>query len=826
MASPLRRPRSAGILLVAALLLATPDVQVTAQVRSATPSLPLTHAPIDGLDPHTLVLGQFESTQGMTSPGGSTAVKTTFTISDGGIFGTHALRIISSGGVAIHRLIGFDPAQGTIEMWVRPGSSSDRPQYLFSLEGRRSLDGDAYSDLIVGETNSVASTNDTIVYFGTPTGLDLVNTTTIETATPRGIGLADFDADGNLDLVIANNQGNTLVAPVSTPLGEIQMHLGPFVGGQDRNGSDLALEVDEPQGLVVADYDQQLGPDFAVASYRTVTPAVIGYTNDGLGALTPSFATLGIEHVTSAEGLSVGDVNGDGVLDLLYGSFSAQPSYLMIGNVTAGVYDFPNGMKSDRSNETLGVSIADVSGDGWPDAVLAQPLYDNGPGETPGSIAIHVNDGDGGFASSPDIRIMSPRPFTVSAVKDIDNDGHLDILVANWRFGPVTTTASTAYLGPFAFGNSTPPSIEFLVDDAVSMAMGDLDNDGIDDVFLHSSTANASPVYLLDENGVSKAGVDEMGRNLPSYTLASLPTAGNTSGEGAGAMVAQVGGTTTYGSHLDRSNSFELYAEDGMLIFVVTDNSGVPHTVSAPIPAPGDPDSLSGFNHVQAEWSGAAGLVELRVRHPDEPINIYTTIEAAPFTVGAVSPVFRLGSDTENQLRAAGWRIDDLRISDVRRSEQDADHDGWQDNWDNCPQLYNPLQADWNDDGIGDGCRTCQPDLGIVTAGSLTISLCGDLLRGGAATLALSGAPPHVIVLLLTGPVAAPRPFRGGLLVPSPVSGVTALRSDASGRLDIVVPGGTSGSEPELVILQALGPDANQPGGVMFSNALVVERLP
>jgi hypothetical protein len=826
MTSAFRRHLVPGVLLAGALLASAP----MAQQRGATPELPLTHAPIGGLDQYTVALGQFENTQDLASPGGSTAVKTTNVLSPQGIFGSIALRIHPENpGVAIHELTGFDPDRGTIEMWVNPSFvAKPMRQYLFSLEGRRSLDGDAHSDLIVGETNTTPSTNDTLIYFGTPTGLDLVNPTTIETMTTRGIGMADFDGDGHLDLVVSNNQADTLAMPQTTALGEIHRHDGPIVAGQDRNTPDVVYEFDEPQGLAVADFDQEDGPDFVAASYRPVTPALFGYSNDGLGALAPTFATLGAEHITSGEGVAVGDVNLDGVLDVLYGSFAAAPSWMMIGFLIAGEYGFSNELKTERSNETLGVSIGDVTGDGWPDAVLAQPLYDNGVGQTPGRIAIHVNDGAGRFSSTPEIRIKTPRPFTVSATKDIDNDGHLDILVANWRFGPFTSPTSIAYLGPFAPGAPVaPPKLEFLVNDGVATAMGDLDGDGIDDVFIHSSTDTVSPVFLLDENGVSKAGQDGLSRNLPSYTLPTLPTAGNIAGEGAGAMVAQVGGTTTYGTHLDTSNSFELYVEDGDIIFAVTDDVGVRRAATAPFPGRSDPDIQNGFHHIQAQWDGPEGLIELRVGHPDNPLNVFTSVPPVPFDIDAVSPVFRLASDPENQRRPADWRIDDVRISNVVRSNQDADLDGWEDDWDNCPQMHNPDQADWNDDGVGDGCRTCQPDLGVPGAGTFTITLCGEPLhRGAVALLTAGGAPPGVPVLLLTGPVAAPRPFRGGMLVPSPVRGVTALRSDAFGRLEVTVPGGTHGSETEVVILQAVAPDASLPGGIALSNALAVERLP
>ena len=35
----------------------------------------------------------------------------------------------------------------------------------------------------------------------------------------------------------------------------------------------------------------------------------------------------------------------------------------------------------------------------------------------------------------------------------------------------------------------------------------------------------------------------------------------------------------------------------------------------------------------------------------------------------------------------------------------DADDDGVDDRYDNCPGIYNPSQADHNHDGVGDACQ-------------------------------------------------------------------------------------------------------------------------
>ncbi|MDO5656569.1 MAG: T9SS type A sorting domain-containing protein [Flavobacteriaceae bacterium] len=44
----------------------------------------------------------------------------------------------------------------------------------------------------------------------------------------------------------------------------------------------------------------------------------------------------------------------------------------------------------------------------------------------------------------------------------------------------------------------------------------------------------------------------------------------------------------------------------------------------------------------------------------------------------------------------------------------DTDADGIENHLDNCPDTYNPDQADWDGDGIGDACDTCDAPTGVV----------------------------------------------------------------------------------------------------------------
>lgn len=820
--SPSPRPELTALMrtrlqaLLASALLVSPGV---AAQDCPQPPPPLTHGPIAGIDVNTLALGSFDGTLQMVTPSGGNLLKGSHqVVAGGGIFGTDAVRL-SNNSVGMWRLQNLNKNLGTIEFWVRPGPNTTEPQWLFSLRGTRSLNGDGFTDLVVGEPTSSTAPAQSVIYYGTPTGLNLTTTTTVTTRVPRGMGMADVNADGFLDLLIANNQG----AGFSTP-GSVDVHLGPISPGSNRPVADVAVEVPFVQGLTAADFDQDGDVDFVGASYLSDSLAVGGWINSG-GSFSPAFGPAGLEFVTSGEGTAAGDVNGDGVLDLLYGSFSSIPSYMLLGALNGGSYDFDIavGVSTPRSEQTLGVSLGDLNGDGHLDAALAQPLFDNGAGLTPGRVALHFNDGSGGFQPTPEHAITTTRPFTVQAGKDVNNDGHIDVAVANWRDGLTTTPESRVILGPFPpAGGGPSPELRFLVNDAVSMAFGDLDNDGFDDLFLRSSSGTSSPVFLLTANGTSKAGVDGQGRQLPSYSIPTQPTSGNPGGEGAGILAAQVGGTTPYGSHHDNANSFEVFVQNGQLIFRVTDRRGVAHQVAAPVPDGNThPDAVDGFVHVQCGWWGPAGLVEMRIGHPDDPSELYRTLEPAAWFVSSVSPVFRLGTDFDNRRSAGGWLLDDLRISNIRRTTQDLDSDGFQDEWDNCPATSNPTQADGDDDGLGDACMTCQSNLGQGGPGTLVISICGaPLCTGSLSAFEAGGGPPGALTYLVVGDLQGPVPFKGGSLVPWPVILSIPLHLDPAGRLTFPVPGG-SGFGPLSLTVQLVAVDPGQTLGYALSNGLL-----
>ncbi len=291
-------------------------------------------------------------------------------------------------------------------------------------------------------------------------------------------GAAFFDADGDgwLDLYVAQYIDVTLddVLKARRTLwwrGLEQVAFGPFglKGAPDhffRNVKGRFVEATEEAGLKdlalgfgfavrAADFDDDGHPDLYVANDSD--PNYL-YRNDGTGHFreigVPSFSAFDANGAAQASmGVAVGDVDGDGILDLFVTNFSEDFATLYKGLGRAFFEDVskPTGVGPITYRPLKwGTAMADFDGDGDLDLVVANghiyPQIDAHPdligtyrqrnlllenrsvrddaaaGAPPETLFRDATD-----AAGPGFAIV--RSHRGLAVGDFDNDGRLDILI-------------------------------------------------------------------------------------------------------------------------------------------------------------------------------------------------------------------------------------------------------------------------------------------------------------------------------------------------------------------------------------------------------------
>ena len=341
-------------------------------------------------------------------------------------------------------------------------------------------------------------------------------------ASAYGMGAAtgDYDNDGDLDLLVTSfgpealyrNNGNGTFTNVTQASGlgdELWSSSAAFVD-YDRDG-DLDVFVANYLDFTVAGNkrcnDAVGARDYcSPRAYKPVPDRL--YRNDGRGRFSDVSDAAGITKADGAGlGVSVGDYNGDGWLDL-YVANDATPNQLWINQKNGTFVD--DGLLSGTAlnaagnpEGSMGIASGDYDADGDEDLFVTNIV-----GET---FVLYGNDGR---ASFDDIRARVGLAAPTAAFTgfgtgwmDYDNDGWLDLLVANGGVNIIEAQRGEKF--PFRMRNQLFRNTgKGRFEDASKLggpafdraeigrgaAFGDVDNDGDVDVV---TTNNIGPVRLL-----------------------------------------------------------------------------------------------------------------------------------------------------------------------------------------------------------------------------------------------------------------------------------------------------------------------------------------
>jgi enediyne biosynthesis protein E4 len=126
-----------------------------------------------------------------------------------------------------------------------------------------------------------------------------------------------------------------------------------------------------------------------------------------------------------------GDVNGDGLEDIFAGGGSGQAAMLFLQQKGGSFVQKPQaGFETDKNSEDAGAAFFDANGDGSIDLYVASGGYNNYlPNDPLLQDRLYLNDGKGNFTRKPDALPDMLVSKSCVRVSDINGDGFTDVFV-------------------------------------------------------------------------------------------------------------------------------------------------------------------------------------------------------------------------------------------------------------------------------------------------------------------------------------------------------------------------------------------------------------
>ncbi|MBR9998372.1 MAG: VCBS repeat-containing protein [Cyclobacteriaceae bacterium] len=360
--------------------------------------------------------------------------------------------------------------------------SSENELYDLSLND---FDRDGRVDIITANNNSnlitVYQNSSTVGNVSFTKKLITINSSTLN------VNSGDLDGDGKPDVVISKsgNPGDRVyILRNTSTVGNITFATPGFLlvdGNIARKIEIEDLDLDGLPELIVTNQENSRISIFKNSS----TPGAINFQP----LQTIELVDNNVSGLNTS-GLSVRDLNGDGYPEIVTTQFLEKNVYILPNLSEPGMLQFGTLNILSIPGNIINLVIGDINLDGKPDIILSK-LQQN-------RVSILLNNGTGnsiGFGPET-LFVVNDRPWGLD-LGDINGDGKVDILTASISYADrkISVLENQSSGGTLNLATKYVPTPEI----TRNLKMGDVDNDGKPDLVL-TSIETFNVTILRNEN--------------------------------------------------------------------------------------------------------------------------------------------------------------------------------------------------------------------------------------------------------------------------------------------------------------------------------------
>lgn len=343
--------------------------------------------------------------------------------------------------------------------------------------------GDGRGDAALSASFNWDAENDNRLHlFAQTSGGGLIRAQRLATGNqPTALAAGDFNRDGRRDVVVANQDDDTLILFLHTGAGLTATLTLPTGAG--------------PDAVAVGDFNGDLRDDIAVV--HAISQTVGLYHQQAAG----SFAApvwLGLSSAGYND-IAVGDLNSDGYDDLVVlrgaGHTTSHIAIFYQQNRALGAPVFRT--VEDGGFLAHGLAVGDVTGDGRDDIVVTAG------GNAPlAYLNIFVQQADGALATNPVVYPAFHLPEAVE-IGDVNHDGRNDVVAVHAAWMTLSVYTQTVAGTLSAYESYALPYTDYYRPGG--LALGDVTGNGGVDVLIanHSSLPAENGLVVLANTGVA-----------------------------------------------------------------------------------------------------------------------------------------------------------------------------------------------------------------------------------------------------------------------------------------------------------------------------------